>query len=133
QFIKPNSKVAQLTEAVAERERQIALMREQIATLEANLTSVVSETLARRLVALEGEVEQDESALEASKRELQTELGKAPPKEDLDAVSAARSALQSKDEEERYTARTKVHQSLKRLINVMECQSSGDTMIVFGS
>jgi hypothetical protein len=133
QFIKPDSKTAALTSAVAERERHIAVKREQIANLEANLTSVVSQTLTRKLVALEEEVAGDEQALEAVRRELQVELGKAPPKEDLEAVSAARSALQSDDTEARYAARTKTHQSLKRLINHMECQPDGTTLIVFGS
>lgn len=133
EHIKPNGKAARLSEAVADCERGIDLKRSQIATLVENLSDLVSQELTRRLVELEAEVEQEEAQLRSLRDDLGQELAKAPAEHDLEALSTARGALLSSDPEVRYGARTRTHQALQRLIDFMDCEPNGNTVIVFGN
>jgi hypothetical protein len=125
----PSSAAAILISRVAEQERVIALKRQQMNSIMENLMTVHSKALAQKVADIESELDADEQALEQNKHALQIEQGTARPEDNMVALVDARQALTSEDEEQRYDARARTHQSLKQLIDKMALTKGGETHI----
>lgn len=128
---KPSDIVQRLTLEIAERERLLDIKRQQLEQGSANLLEVFSKTLAQNVARLEAEIEEDEKTLSGAQQRLLVERGNARPEEDLNALVEARRALKSENDDERYAARAKTHQSLKKLISEMYCGKNGETNVSF--
>ena len=126
---KPDSRVGQLANSIAEQERQTMLKRQQLDQLVTNMMEVFSKALAQKASELEQQIEADEEQTQRTRRELDLARGTATPEESLSVLQNAQAELDHEEEVTRYAARVRANQSLRRLIDRMDGDNGGDINI----
>lgn len=114
-------RIAEIENAIAERERHITHLEAQAKNLVDNLAARFSEALANRLGDLEDEIGAEREKNEALRKELAGAKGSASPEQHIARVREVRGSLQDEDEEVRYAARSKVSHALRNIIGSMQC------------
>ncbi|MCD1591788.1 recombinase family protein [Qipengyuania citrea] len=114
-------RIAEIENAIAERERHITHLEAQAKNLVDNLAARFSEALANRLGDLEDEIGAEREKNEALRSELSGAKGSASPEQHIARVREVRGSLQDEDEEVRYAARSKVSHALRNIIGSMQC------------
>jgi len=126
------SQQAQLHIEIAERQRFIEDKQKQVDTLVDSFSRTGSPAVERRMLELERELLDDQSAL----RELQLGLADEPTAETIEEYKARLATLlasiDSDNEQERADARIRVKQQLRHLLTKMECDREGFTHVVLG-
>ena len=114
-------RIAEIENAIAERERHITHLEAQAKNLVDNLAARFSEALANRLGDLEDEIAAEREKNETLRTELSGAKGSASPEQHIARVREVRGSLQDEDEEVRYAARSKVSHALRNIIGSMQC------------
>ena len=124
--------VAELEAQIAEHNRLTDAKRFRLSNLQLAIEEAFSSGLAKKAAELEAEIADDDAKAAMLEKELEREKGQTSPEEHLERVKGVRASLHAEDEEERYAARAKVLQALKRVVT-MTCDMDGITTVMLAN